>query len=136
MVLRCCATVENKSFISRQRVASRGAPPHEKEKFMPRTLSGLIVGTLVAASFCFGITGSRAQQVATGKNSPNFPIEIVPSTMNGWSKPSFTADGRFAVIGNGNGAQVWDLEKNRLVRTFVGLTTINTAVALSPDGLR
>jgi WD40 repeat protein len=96
----------------------------------------LIFGSLIAVSLCLIEWGSHAQHAGAQRNAQNFPVEIIPSTMNGWSKPVFTADGRVVVLGNGNGAQLWDLEKNRLVRTFVGLTTINSIAALSPNGLQ
>ncbi len=103
---------------------------------MSRSVSGLILSGLVALGLWLPCSGSTAQQVGVSRAAQDFPIEIIPSTMNGWNKPSFTSDGRFAVLGNGNGAQLWDLDKNRLVRTFVGLTSINSAAALSPNGLQ
>jgi WD40 repeat protein len=52
---------------------------------------------------------------------------------NGYSMPSFSFDSRFMALGNGNGGQLWDLTKDRLVRTYSGLRSISTAIAISPD---
>ena len=95
-----------------------------------RLLAGSILLIILSLSFA----QSKAQRLSNDGQSG--PIEIIPSTLGGWSKPAFTADGRLVVVGNGNGAQLWDLPKNRLVRTFTGLGSINTTVALSPDGTR
>src|SRR5271168_4054635 len=101
--------------------------------FMRNLGSSLLAGGIL---FILGLSYSPSTAQRFPSDGPGGAIEIVPSTLGGWGKPSFSADGRLAVIGNGNGAQLWDLQKNRLVRTFTGLGSINTTVALSADGTR
>lgn len=64
------------------------------------------------------------------------PVEIVPSGGARTGKPAFTPDGRYMALAFGNGAQLWDVSSQRLIRVFKGLGSISTAVAISPDGRR
>jgi WD40 repeat protein/uncharacterized caspase-like protein len=62
-------------------------------------------------------------------------IEVVPSLGAYTSHPvAPTPDGRFAAIAAGNGAELWDIDRGRLVRSFTGLNGLADAVDVSADG--
>src|SRR5262245_9639356 len=85
-------------------------------------LTGFVLAFLLA-------TGSAPGQEA------KYPIEILPSIGGNTLYPiALAKDGRFAAIPAGNGAQLWDLEKGRLVRRFTGLPSNPTSVDISSDG--
>ena len=76
---------------------------------------------------CWLATDVTAQQL--------LPAEIVPSFGGSSNSPiSLTGDGRFLAIASGNGAELWDVGSDRLVRRFTGLKSIAFAAALAPDG--
>jgi WD40 repeat protein len=79
----------------------------------------------------FGLTvGAHAQ------GTSGLPIEVVPSFLVGGSKPSFTPDGKYMALPGGTGASLWEFKARRLIRTFTGLDSNSTAVAVSADGTR
>src|SRR5262249_17008772 len=74
---------------------------------------------------------------ASSAPAQNAKIEIVPSVGGYTINPVvITRDGRFAAIATGNGAELWDLEKGRLVRKFAGVKSLTNSVDISPDGTR
>ncbi len=87
----------------------------------------IVIGTLLMSS------DSKCQSITQGART-EFPIEIVPSTLPAGTRPVFTPDGQFMAVGGGNGGALYDVEKKRRVRTFTGLTSINSAIAISRDG--
>jgi WD40 repeat protein len=92
----------------------------------------------IAAVLCLGVLGASAASEDGIRPSldDGLPTEIVPSVTGGISQPAFSPNGEFMAFGNGNGGQLWDIKKDRLVRTYSGLKSISTAIAISPDGAR
>ena len=95
------------------------------------------LATAFTLTWVLGI-GSVAAQDAKGVAASNkSPVEIIPSVGGSTIAPiAITRDGRFAAIASGNGAELWDLEKGRLVRKFTGLKAGAQCVDISADGTR
>jgi hypothetical protein len=92
------------------------------------------LATLLLACLCLPVIDIASAQTAGGDAS----IEIVPSTGGVSQNPiSIDAKGVYAAVVAGNGAELWDLRKGRLVRKFAD-TQIGIAVtaAISADGSR
>lgn len=93
----------------------------------------------IALSFviCFHIFLSAialAQRTPVNRTG-DLPIEIVPSVGGVVANPfDVSADGKLAVLRWGNGIEIWDIGRARLVRRLAGLNAFAEAAALSTDG--
>ena len=99
-------------------------------------VASTIFAVLLTVAWSIGAL-ALAQVPKPGHGSDKYPVEIVPSVGGSTLHPmAVTPDGRFATIASGNRAELWDLEKARLVRRFTGLDSLAQSVDISPDGTR
>lgn len=93
----------------------------------------------MCALLLFTLLGPQSILVASAQTGSDAePVEIVPSTGGVASHPpSIDSSGRLAVLEAGNGAELWDLEKGRLIRKLASSQVgTATAAAISSDGSR